>query len=130
MQTQLDSNPPPTWMQTPSPWMQTSSLLDADPPPPRCRPPSPWMQTPQPLDADPPPRSRPHPDADPLPLRCRPPWKHTPSPQKQAPSPDTINKRAVHILLECILVCMCDHGNAQDKWNTFVAILNTLKSQL
>ena len=83
---------------------------------------------------NPPPRCRPPPDADPLqmqtchahphayppPSRCRPPGcrpaMHTPMhapppPPMQTPPPpscgilrDTVNKRAVHIILKCILV--------------------------
>ena len=77
------------------------------------------MQTPLPLDAD-------SPDADPLPLGCIPLWRQTPSPLNADPPdadpldadpsldadtppgcrpPDIVNKQAVCILLECILVC-------------------------
>ena len=58
-------------------WMQTHPPMDADLPL--------WMQTHSPVDADPPPSG------------CRPPWcRH--------PHRDTVNKRAVRTLLECILV--------------------------
>ena len=75
--------PPPSLMQTPSPWMQTPSLLDADPPPPKCRPPSPWMQPPQP------PWMQTPPEADPLPPGCRPhsPWMQTPLEAYPLPPP-------------------------------------------
>ena len=93
----------PPWMQI-SPWMQIplgldrppqmQSLPDADPPP-LGRADSPWMQTP--------------PDADP-PGLSRPPWMQTPPDTDSLrlgrpphPPPDMVNKRAVRILLECIL---------------------------
>ena len=94
----------PPWMQTPLGWVDPS--LDADPPgvgqtpPPGLRKPPPpgvgqhpWMLIPpglgSPLDADPSQCWADPPDAD-LP-----------------PSPDTVNKRAVRILLKCILVSLC-----------------------
>ena len=88
--------------------------------PPRCRPPG--LDSP-PLDADPL-----HPWAGQIPLDADPPWMQTPSPQGwadprrcrptgvgQTPPPgcrspldedppDTVNKWAVRILLECIIV--------------------------
>ena len=77
----------PPWVgQTPPGWADPSGL---------GRPP--WMQTPLPLGVGQTP-----PDADPLglgrPTRCRPPWGWADPPS------DTVNKRAVRILLECILV--------------------------
>ena len=90
--------------------------------PPRCRPPGVGQTS---LDADPPGLGRPPLDADPQgwadppwmqtpqgwvdPPGCRPPsglgrppWMQTP--WLDRPPPHTVNKRAVRILLECILV--------------------------
>ena len=92
------------------PWMQTPPGLGR---PPGCRLPPRVEQTP--LDADPPGLADP-PGCRPSklgrsPPGCRSPWVGQ-NPQGWAdppgyrpPPPDTVNKWAVRILLECILVC-------------------------
>ena len=120
----------PPWKQTPSGWVDPPSPPNADPPPGLGRSPSGWADPPVPTDADPPgvghtpPRCRPPLDADPLrlgrsPLSPRPPDADPPPrvgqtplhppqiqtpPRCRPPPPITLNKRAMRILLECILV--------------------------
>ena len=62
-------------------------------------------QLPPPLDAEPPRVGQTPLDADPLGLGRSPSLDADPTPKVgQTPLPDTVNKRAVRILLECILV--------------------------